>query len=582
MSTLQDVRQWKGPFGPNFWRVFGYLKPHLRLVWLIAFFTLFAIPLAFFEPYIVLYLVDYIVLDRQPELLADLAIKTFLFFLLYAIVQFLSAYCLLRLSQRLHNAIKSIQLDNLLAKGANFHRSTASGKLLFSFFNDSNQIGTLLSLGMINTISNLLLLVARGGVLWYINFWLFIIYIAIVPFQAAVILKVMKAVMRFEIALKKKDEELTALVESLLEGILVVKAFGFGNPLADTWKRLFASRLNLDFKNMIFQQVGSLIVNNIQLVGSFVVLFAGVYMIYGGTLSLGLLLAFLTVTGRITPGLQAIIGFFVAMQETLVGIERYYRIYDLPDERTEFSRREDKRDPASEKMLCGGGLRRIEVRQVVVDHGGGAAIHIPCDFQMERGKSYVWCGPNGSGKTSLALALAGIVPYGRGRITCDGVSLNDFCINSIRESILYLGNAPFWPERTLAENFCNANGSPELNQTRLEEALSVSAATDVLGSLPLGMDTVLSSDGHILSQGENQRLFLAMALYRRPDVLILDESLSHLPHAVSAHVTERLANLSSECIVVYITHDRSELEVFDDCVWFGGVAGRPSLSGWAL
>src|SRR5262249_44264839 len=148
--------------------------------------------------------------------------------------------------------------------------------------------------------------------------------------------RVLKRVMRFQIDIKARDEVLTARIESLLAGAATVKAFGFGEPLRTSWGRLFWDRLGVDFRAMLWQKGGFLLIGPLQLAATFASLFYGVFLIERGTLTLGSLLAFLTVSGRITPNLTGLVMFFVGVQETLVGLERYYRVHDLPDEEIEF------------------------------------------------------------------------------------------------------------------------------------------------------------------------------------------------------------------------------------------------------
>jgi len=554
VRTVADVSPWKGVTSPNFRRALGYLRRHWGLLWLTAGFALLYVPFAFLEPFLVRYLIDHILLAKQPDLLLRMAAGASVFFALYGFLEFVSIYYVLRLAQRLHAAIKSDQLGNLLAKGLNFHRSTAAGRLIFAFFNDSSQIGTLLSFGLANSALNVLFIVLRGGILWWIAPRLFLISLVALPLQTYLMWRVMKRVMRYQIDLKMMDEDLTSRIESLLRGAIAVKAFGFGPPLRAIWQRVFGQRLDVDFRTMIWQKGGLLVVGNIQLVASFIVLFSGVYLVDHGALTLGGLFAFLTVSGRLTPSVHALIGFAVTIQETLVGLERFYRVYDLPDETREFAH-----GSASARPLGADDLARITLRDVEVDHGT-ARIRVACNLQMERGKHYLWHGPNGAGKTSLGLALAGLVPHRRGTIQCGDTPLCDFALPSVRDAILYIGHEPFWPERTLGENFSNVEGDGVVDHVRLREALEVAEAADILDSLPLGMQTVLT--GKELSAGENQRLFLAMALYRAPRVLILDEALASVGSAVVQRLVRRLVARGPETQVIFVSHSAAYAEHF--------------------
>jgi ABC-type dipeptide/oligopeptide/nickel transport system ATPase component len=127
---------------------------------------------------------------------------------------------------------------------------------------------------------------------------------------------------------------------------------------------------------------------------------------------------------------------------------------------------------------------------------------------------------------------------------------------------------PFWPERTLAENFTNNGHGGHLDERRLAEALEITEAREVLESLPLGLGTVFDNNGRSLSRGESQRLFLAVALYQRPAIVVLDEILSSVPLPMRRRILGRLRALSPEMLLVYVTPTAEELADFDAEVRF--------------
>lgn len=559
MSYLEDIQRWPGFWGPNSLRAFAYLRPERWSLLAIAAIALVYLPGALLEPYVLLYLVDEIILAEATELLPGFMLRVIPLLLIVTTSEFLMAYALLQLSRKLHRRIKSVQLDNLLEKSANFFRNTASGKVLFAFLNDSSQLGAALSVVMINAILNAVLLAVRVGILAYVSVPLTLLYlVGIVPLQSWALFRVTREAIRLEIQIKQTDEELTARLESMLRGMVTIKALGFGGPLASIWKRVFGRRLDLDLENMMWKQLGSLAVITLQGVAVFGVLFIGVYQIAELGLTLGALLAFVSVTGRIAPSLQAMVGVVVGTQETLVNIERYFRVLDLAGEKEEFCAA--GAEPGI--GLTADDVGDIEVTEISVIHGPGRVVSIPCKFSLRSGESYLWYGPNGSGKTSVGLGLGGVIPHVPGSIGLRSGPLSRFSPASIREVIRYVGAQPFWPERTLEQNFCNSlalSESESIDVERFEWALDVCDARSVFETLPAGLQTVLSDEANMLSRGENQRLFLAMVLYTRPRVLILDEALSN----VTAHSVRRIVSGLSEwqkggATVVYVSH-RPEL-----------------------
>ena len=571
MSRLEDIRSWRGFLSPNFRRTLGYLKPERPRIAVYVLLSLLNLPLSLVEPYILMYLVDRILLAGRPDLLLPFGVRIIPYFLLASCVQFLLTYTLLKMARELHYGIKSIQLDNLMRKSLGFFQNNATGQVLFAFFNDSNSIGGLLTVGLLNTAMSVLYVLVRLCVLGWIDPVLMVAYLAVLPFQLLLMWRMMKVVMRLEIDLKKRDEDLTARIESLLQGAIVIKSFGFAGSMSQIWKDLFGVRLDVDLRNMIWKQLGGLGVANIQAVGVFFVLFLGVHKVAAGELSLGSVLAFMSISAGVTPALHGLVGFLVGAQEAFVNIERYYRIYDVPDEARQFSDARVVNGPIPSAELEPDELREVTLRDVVVQHGDGTTVQVPCEVAMQRGENILWYGRNGAGKTSLALALAGLVPHAPGTIRGATRPLSDFTPRSIHRHVLYVGAEPFWPEQTLAENFANGQGGAP-DPERLAWALDCADAERVLDALPAGMETVLSHDGHVLSRGENQRLFLAMALYRQPAVLILDEALSHVASASVRRIFGRLADAPPASLIVHVSQRPSDEERWDQRVEIGDAA----------
>ncbi len=567
VRPVADVRPWRGLVSPNMGRAFGYLRGHYGLLAMTALFVLLYLPLAFIEPFLLKFFIDRILVFHDTQLMVRLMVIMVVFFAVCGLVEFGSNYFVARLALRLQALIKSAQLRNMLAKSLNFFKGTATGRVIFCFFNDASQIGMLLSAGLMETILNVLLILMRGGLMLYIAAPLVPIYLAMLPVQGWIMYRLARRVMAYQIEMRGMDEELTARIESMLSGSLAVKALGLGGALQDTWKRVFDQRLGLDFRNTLWQRGGLLAIGQVQIVGSFLALFYGVYLMDSATLTLGDLLAFLAVSGRITPSFGAIITFLVGMQAALVGVERYYKVHDLPDEDAEFARARRGGGGGAVRDLTLPELGTIVVANPRVDHGT-AVVSIPCAFEMERSKHYLWHGPNGAGKTSLALALAGLLPHSRGAIRVRDVPLSDFSLASIRRHVLYVGGEPFWPERPLSENFTDNGHGGHLDEPRLEEVLQITEAQEVLDSLPLGLGTVFDNNGRSLSRGESQRLFLAVALYQRPEVVILDEVLSSVPLPMRRRILRRLRTFSPGTLLVYITPTAEEIADFDGEVRF--------------
>jgi ATP-binding cassette subfamily B protein len=161
-------------------------------------------------------------------------------------------------------------------------------------------------------------------------------------------------------------------------------------------------------------------------------------------------------------------------------------------------------------------------------------------------------GPNGSGKSSILNALLGMYELEGGRITVAGVDLTTVHIDEMRRRVGTAFQETFLFEATVRDNVAVADAG--CSEEDLITALAESGLSKVIAKLPLGVDTTVGSNGVTLSTGEAQRVGLARALLRVPELLLLDEIASGLDPATEAEVFDIVEELRSGRTIVSVTH----------------------------
>ena len=280
-----------------------------------------------------------------------------------------------------------------------------------------------------------------------------------------------------------------------------------------------------------------------------IVLGVGAHAAGNGLVTMGTLVAFITMMLSLVWPIASL-GFLLSMtQESMTAANRVAEIFDAD--------RPISDGPVDEPPR-GGRLELVDVGFRFPDSSEYALRHV--DLTVEPGETVALVGATGSGKSVLASLLSRLHDVSEGAILLDGTDIRELSLPALRAAVATAFEDATLFSMSVAENL--RLGAPDADHARLSEAIGVASAEFVY-DLPFGLDTRIGEQGMSLSGGQRQRLSLARAIIAAPRVLVLDDTLSALDVHTEAEVTEALDRVLQDVTGIVVAHRASTVLLAD-------------------
>ncbi len=325
-----------------------------------------------------------------------------------------------------------------------------------------------------------------------------------------------------------------------IRGVRAIKLFGRQIERQNAWQTLLVGETNAALTTQKLQIFYGLLRSSIS--GSFniLLLWMGTRQILDGTLSVGMLMAFLAYRSQFDSRLTELIAKGIDLKMLQLYAER---LADVVLTEPETDTRRTLTDEAVEHSpsisIENVRFRYADQEPWVLDG---------TTFKIESGESVAIVGGSGCGKTTLVNLLLGSYVPTEGLIRIGAVPLARMGNNAWRRLVGTVMQDDTLFAGSIADNICFFDASPDLPW--IEECARLAAIHQDIEAMPMGYQTLVGDMGTVLSGGQKQRVLLARALYKRPGVLILDEATSHLDIKREAEVNRSIAALRISRIVV--------------------------------
>ncbi len=340
--------------------------------------------------------------------------------------------------------------------------------------------------------------------------------------------------------------ETTALAGSTTESlrnIELVKSLGLGQQEIARLNATTGKILQLELKKVRYLRSLSFIQGTVVNFLRTSIMFLMLYLIYTRAISVGQFFSLLIYSFFIFGPLQELGNIINIYRETEASLNVFEGILAMPIE------------PKPVRPLPLEDIRSLEFDRVTFQHQSAASPAVTgISFAVSRGETIAFVGPSGAGKTTLVKLLVGLYPPASGRILYNGLPGDEIDLDALRERIGFVTQDTQLFSGTIRENLLFVN--PSASDAECLAVLRKAACDSLLARAAKGLDTVIGEGGVKVSGGEKQRLSIARALLRHPQLLVFDEATSSLDSLTEEGIVETIRDVaaSGDAITILIAH----------------------------
>ena len=279
-------------------------------------------------------------------------------------------------------------------------------------------------------------------------------------------------------------------------------------------------------------------------VGLVSVLVVGAYLVIGGDLKVGKIIAFISYFHIILNAMLSVTRIFTMSSRTIASARRIEAVFDLDD------------DLAKVDLDIVNSDNHIEFRNVNFSYNGKVDNLTNINFELKKGESLGIIGPTGSGKTTIISLLLRLYDVNSGQILIDGKDIRSMEDEELKKKFGVAFQNDILFSASIKDNI---RFNRDLDNDAIIKAIDTAQATETVFAKKEGLDYMIASKGTNVSGGQKQRLLIARAIAARPDILILDDSSSALDYKTDANLRKALKEFNKDTTTIIISERISSI-----------------------
>jgi len=551
-------------------RLLRYLRPYRRLVALAVAMLMASSMLAVAGPYLTKVAIDkYLNPQRVPSLLdawlsadrfaglSQIALLYLAVLLVGFVFQYVETYVMQYTGQKVMFDLRTEIFGHLQKLDIRFYDRSPVGRLVTRVTTDVDVLNELFAAGVVAIFGDLLTLAFIAAAMVTLSPGLMLAVLAAGPLVVGVTFLFRRAARDANRRIRVAIARINAYLQEHVTGMMVVQLFNH-----EPRSRASFDRINADHRDAYKDAIRAhaLFYPAIEWVGTLalvVLLVYGGHRILGGTLTIGVLVAFMQYALRVFRPIQDLGEKYNILQSAMASAERIFKLLDTKVEIGEVA-------PASRRALPKPDAApdgRIEFENVWFAYQGEDWVLKDVSFAVEPGETVAIVGHTGAGKTTILSLLLRFYDTSRGGIRVGGADLKDCDPVELRRRFGVVLQDPYLFSGTISSNI--RLGTNTIPDERVEEAAEEANLASFIRSLPRGFDEEVRERGSSLSTGQKQLINFARALAHRPKFLILDEATSSVDTETEFRVREAVGRMVTGRTSIIVAHRLSTIQRAD-------------------
>ncbi len=341
--------------------------------------------------------------------------------------------------------------------------------------------------------------------------------------------------------------DVNAQTETSLLGIRVVKSFGNENVETEKFNKRSTDLAKVQTLSYKYMARLNSVVRMFDGLMYVVMILLGGYFLITEKITAADMTAYLLYIGMLISAIKRIVEFTEQFEKGMTGIERFVEVLEVESEKGYGSGKELKD--------VKGDIVFDDVTFSYEEEKGNVLAHL--NLSVARGENIAIVGPSGGGKTTMCSLVSRFYELKEGKITIDGMNINDYTLRSLRNAVGVVQQEVYLFSGTVIENILY--GSEGATRQQAVEAAKRAGAHEFIESLPQGYDTYIGERGVMLSGGQKQRISIARIFVKDPPIIILDEATSALDNESELYIKQSLAELTKGRTTFTIAHRLSTI-----------------------
>jgi len=535
-------------------RLWAFIAPQKRKLFAAVAMVMASSALALAGPYVVGRAVDSYIVERKTDGFFATLILLLAIYLALGAATFWQNYWMIDVGQRTVRSIRERLFHHFHELPISFFDRRQQGELMSRITNDIDNMSQTFNSTVVQVVSSTLTLMGAMVVMLSQSVVLTIVTLVVVPLMYVGMRWITN---RTRVRFREQQRalgEMNGFIEEVISGQKVVKLFSQEERMESELARKNAELKQAGFWAQTYSGFIPKLMNFLNNVSFALIAGVGGWLAAKGAISVGTIVVFVEYARQFTRPLNDLANQWNTLLSALAGAERVLEILDLPEEE------EDEREAVVLDRLDG----RIEFRQVVFSYDKQRPALRDVTFSVSPGETVALVGPTGAGKTTVLQLLTRFYDPDEGVILIDGRDSRTIKRASLRRHMAFVLQDAFLFAGTIRDNI--RYGRLEATDEEVEEAARQANAHSFIMKLPNGYDTVLTSGGGGISQGQRQLLAIARAMIADPAILILDEATSNIDTVTEVRIQEALARLMNGRTCFVIAHRLNTIQHADRIV----------------